>query len=123
MSGALQGRRVLVPRGGRWGERVAAQLTAHGAVPVIAPLIATAAPVDTAARDDAFAALAAGAFDWVLITSAAGVEAVGATPLPGGPRLAVVGPETARAATAEGRSVAFRPDGPSSAAALAEQWA
>ncbi len=34
----------------------------------------------------------------------------------------MVGPETARAATAEGRSVAFRPDGPSSAAALAEQW-
>ncbi len=35
----LTGRRVLVPRGGPWGDGVAARLRQLGAVPVIAPLI------------------------------------------------------------------------------------
>ncbi|MGH3703676.1 MAG: uroporphyrinogen-III synthase, partial [Agromyces sp.] len=35
----LAGWRVLVPRGGPWGDGVAAALRARGASPVVAPLI------------------------------------------------------------------------------------
>ena len=35
----LSGWRVLVPRGGTWGDGVAATLRGFGAIPVIAPLI------------------------------------------------------------------------------------
>jgi uroporphyrinogen-III synthase len=46
-----------VPRGGAWGERVAGELSRRGAHPVIAPLIRTAPPRDTTARDAAFGGL------------------------------------------------------------------
>ena len=42
----LKGVRVLVPRGGKWGDGVAASLRSRGAAPVIAPLI-NFAPAET----------------------------------------------------------------------------
>ena len=42
---------MLVPRGGKWGDGVAASLRSHGAIPLIAPLINFASAEDpTAAR-------------------------------------------------------------------------
>ncbi|WP_036318346.1 uroporphyrinogen-III synthase, partial [Microbacterium sp. B24] len=73
---ALAGARVLVPRGGAWGERVAGELSRRGAHPVIAPLIRTAPPRDTTARDAAFRRLADGDYEWLLVTSAASVEQI-----------------------------------------------
>ena len=123
-SGGLRGARVLVPRGGAWGARVATAITARGGDPIVAPLISSAPPRDEAARDRAFAALAAGEYGWMFVTSAASVEQLAAhgVVLPPRTRLAAVGPATARAARQAGYEVAFVPDGHSSASALALQW-
>jgi uroporphyrinogen-III synthase len=92
---ALAGRRVLVTRE-RLGE-LGSMLAARGAVAVHAPLIAVREPVDGgAALELALKGLAD--HDWLIVTSAAGAERVGAavrrTP---GVRLAAVGTATARA--------------------------
>jgi uroporphyrinogen-III synthase len=70
----LKGWRVLVPRGGPWGDSVAATLRAQGATPVIAPLINFAPSTDQETLEKALADLAAGAFDWVTLTSATTVD-------------------------------------------------
>lgn len=110
---------VLVPRGGRWGHRVADRLTARGARPWIVPLICTelaAGPeLDTARAD-----LAAGAHDWVAVTSAAAVPALPATVRA---RIATVGPATASALREAGYAVEMVPHGPDfSAAAMLAAW-
>lgn len=124
MTGALSGSRVLVPRGGAWGERVSAALTVRGAVPVTAPLIDTVPPRDLAARDRAFAALSAGEYAWVFVTSAATVEQLVAqhVQVPASTRIATVGQATARAVAEAGWPVDFVPIGASSAAAMIRQW-
>lgn len=120
----LAGARVLVPRAGAWGDRVRAQIEARGGRAVVAPLIASAPPRDTAARDRAFAALAAGAYDWLFVTSAAGVEqlATARIALPPTTQVAAVGPATARAVAEAGGVVSFVPIGQSSAATMIAQW-
>jgi len=121
---SLAGRRVLIPRGGAWGERVRAELERRGADGVVAPLIASASPLDVAARDAAFAALARGEFSWLFVTSAASVEQLVAhgVAVPSRTRVAAVGAATARAVTDAGLPVALTPEGASSGAALAAQW-
>ena len=49
----LAGWRVLVPRGGPWGDGVAATLRSQGATPVVAPLI-NFAPANDAVTLDRF---------------------------------------------------------------------
>src|SRR5688500_7651370 len=63
----LAGWRVLVPRGGPWGDGVAANLRHQGATPVVAPLINFAPTNDQAALDAALADLASGSFDWLTV--------------------------------------------------------
>ena len=70
----LAGWRVLVPRGGPWGDGVAAALRDRGASPVIAPLINFAPADDQPALEAALAKLAAGGFDWLTVTSATTVD-------------------------------------------------
>ncbi|MGV9193510.1 uroporphyrinogen-III synthase [Microbacterium sp. MC2] len=122
--GALRGARVLIPRGGAWGDRVHAELTRYGATGVVAPLIASAPPRDTAARDRAFAALAAGEYTWLFVTSAASIEQLVAQGIhvPATTRIAAVGRATARAVADAGFEVEFVPVGPSSAATMITQW-
>ncbi|MCT9000940.1 uroporphyrinogen-III synthase [Microbacterium memoriense] len=122
--GALAGARVFVPRGGAWGERVSREIERRGAHAVVAPVIGSAPPRDIVARDRTFAALAAGEYEWLFVTSAAGVEqlvAHGIT-LPPATQVATVGPATARALTEMGATVAFVPTGRSSAATMIAQW-
>lgn len=125
---ALEGARVLVPRGGAWGERVAQELAARGARPVIAPVIRTAPPRDAAARDATFTALADGRYAWLFVTSAASVEQLAGflsaqrRTLPDTLEIAAVGPSTARAVSALGARVAFVPGGRSSAQTMIVQW-
>lgn len=120
----IRGRTVLVPRGGAWGERVSRLVAERGGVPVVAPLIETKPPRDLAARDRAFADLAAGAYDWVFITSATSVEHLRALgiEIPAATRVAAVGRATARAVVDAGFEVDFVPAGRSSALSLTQQW-
>ncbi len=124
LRGALRGARVLIPRGGEWGDRVAAEVARRGGIPLIAPVIASAPPRDEATRDRHFAALAAGEYEWVFVTSAASVEQLTAhgVRIPGATRIAAVGTATARAITDTGADIAFVPQGESSASAMAAQW-
>ncbi|TAL45758.1 MAG: uroporphyrinogen-III synthase, partial [Salinibacterium sp.] len=71
---SLQGWRVLVPRGGEWGETVAARLRDYGATAVIAPMINFASTDDTAGLAAALARLQGSQFDWLVVTSATTVD-------------------------------------------------
>lgn len=124
MTHGLRDARVLIPRGGAWGSRVADEVARRGGIPLVAPLIASAPPRDESARDRAFTALAAGEYDWLFVTSAASVEQLSAQQItvPATTQIAAVGPATARAVAATGADVAFVPLGESSAAAMAAQW-
>ncbi len=119
----LKGWRVLVPRGGPWGDSVAATLRAQGAVPVIAPLINFAPSTDQATLEKALADLAAGEFDWVTITSATTVDVLYAyrAVIPVTTRVAAVGETTAAALSAVGYRVDLVPDEDNSAAGMAAQ--
>lgn len=111
---ALTGWRVLVPRGGEWGERVAAMLADHGAESVVVPLIEFAPPEDLTTYDSVLNGLARGDYDWLVVTSATTVQSLSArvatlvnrgreTPATalatfvGDTRVAAVGPGTGRA--------------------------
>jgi len=119
----LKGWRVLVPRGGPWGDSVAATLRSQGAVPVIAPLINFAPSTDQATLETALTDLAAGAFDWVTLTSATTVDVLYAyrAVIPASTKVAAVGETTAAALSAVGYRVDLVPEEDNSAAGMAEQ--
>lgn len=119
----LHGWRILVPRGGPWGDGVAASLRAQGAVPVVAPLINFAPTNDQATLDVALAQLADGAFDWLTVTSATTVDVMFAhrAVVPRTTKIAAVGETTAAALQAVGYEVALVPDDDNSAEGMAEQ--
>ncbi len=119
----LLGWRVLVPRGGKWGDGVAAQLRNLGAEPVIAPLI-NFAPSDEPERLAAeFTALQSGDYGWLVVTSATTVDVLvgyGVRP-PATTRVAAVGETTAHALQLAGYSVDFVPSD-HSARGLVREW-
>ncbi|MEW1962494.1 uroporphyrinogen-III synthase [Microbacterium sp. NPDC077644] len=119
----LSGWRVLVPRGGPWGDGVAASLRSQGATPVVAPLINFGPTTDQAALDDALEKLAAGEYDWLTITSATTVDVLFAhrAVVPKSTKIAAVGETTAAALQAVGYEVALVPDTDNSAAGMAQQ--
>lgn len=119
----LDGWRILVPRGGPWGDGVAASLRDRGAVPVVAPLINFAPTTDQAALDTALRRLAAGEYDWLTVTSATTVDVMFAhrAVVPRSTRIAAVGETTAAALQAVGYEVAIVPEEDNSAAGMAEQ--
>ena len=121
---ALAGWRVLVPRGGAWGDDVAAILRTHGAVPVIAPMINFASAEDVPALTDALQRLKSGAFDWLVVTSATTVDVLVSqeVTVPATTRIAAVGETTAAALTLAGYTVDFVPKGDNSARGLVKEW-
>lgn len=119
----LLGWRVLVPRGGKWGDGISAQLRALGAQPVIAPLINFAGTRDPQQLAAAFRRLQAGDYRWLVVTSATTVDVlmghgvrVGAET-----RIAAVGETTANALQLAGYHVDFVP-GDHSARGLLKEW-
>ncbi|NCT92127.1 uroporphyrinogen-III synthase [Cellulomonas sp. APG4] len=134
--GRLTGRRVLVPRGGEWGERVGALLEAEGAQAVVLPMLRFEDAPDVEDVDDAILHLAAGRYAWLTVTSATTVAALSAravtvapgTPadvLPrvlGGARVAAVGPGTARALERAGVTPDLVPTGERSARGLVAEF-
>lgn len=119
----LAGWRVLVPRGGPWGDGVAARLRAQGAVPVVAPLIDFAPTSDPEVLDAALADLAAGRFDWLTVTSATTVDVLFAhgTSIPAQTKIAAVGETTAAALQAVGYRVDLVPAQDNSANGMADE--
>lgn len=117
---ALHGLRVLVPRGGAWGEAVAGHLRARGAEPLVVPLVAFAPPDDPAALAAAVDTLRRGGFDWLLVTSATTVDALvarGAT-VPLGTKVGAVGAATRTALERAGIGVDLVPSSDGSALGL-----
>jgi uroporphyrinogen-III synthase len=119
----LDGWRILVPRGGPWGDGVAASLRAQGAVPVVAPLINFAPTTDQDALDAALERLQEGHYDWLTVTSATTVDVLFAhrVAVPKRTKIAAVGETTAAALLAVGYDVALVPELDNSAAGMAEQ--
>ena len=119
----LAGWRVLVPRGGPWGDGVAARLREQGAVPVVAPLINFAPANDEETLATALADLAAGRFDWLTLTSATTVDVLFAyrATIPSTTRVAAVGETTAAALQSVGYHVDLVPERDNSASGLADQ--
>ena len=105
----LAGVRVVTTRGASGSDRLQALLEAAGAEVLAWPTSEYPAPHDPRPLEAARARL--DRFDWVVFTSARAVAAVGTCPPPT-PRVAVVGPATARAAAEAGWAVAVEGRGP-----------
>jgi uroporphyrinogen-III synthase len=120
----LSGWRVLVPRGGPWGDQVAARLRSYGAQPVVAPMINFAPTDDAPALAAALARLAAGEFDWLTVTSATTVDVLTShqAVIAPGTRIAAVGETTAAALIAAGYHVDIVPSEDNSARGLLAEW-
>ena len=122
----LTGLRVVVTRPEHQASGLVAAFAAAGAAVEELPLLAVVPPSDLEPLIRAAAEVAAGTgrFDWIVFTSANGVDAFLARlghPLPGGLRAAVVGPATAAALRRHGREadlVATGGDGAGLAAEL-----
>lgn len=120
----LGGWRVLVPRGGKWGDGVSATLRSYGAIPVIAPMINFASADDGPALANALHELKDGQFDWLVVTSATTVDVLtgqGAS-IPAGTRVAAVGETTAAALQLAGFRADFVPTADNSARGLVKEW-
>jgi uroporphyrinogen-III synthase len=112
---SLRGKRILVTRGEGQAEKFSAVIRKRGGVPVIFPTVRLVPPDDTVPLDEAIASL--GAFDWVLFTSANAarfffVRAAkrGVRKVPGGVRIASVGPGTTREIARHGFPVHLQAD-------------
>ncbi|HEV8651266.1 MAG TPA: uroporphyrinogen-III C-methyltransferase [Actinomycetes bacterium] len=114
----LFGQTVLVPRTREQASSFSALLRERGAEPLEAPTIEVRPPETTAELDRAVGLLAAGAYDWVVLTSANGVAAlrdrVEAAGLDaralGRARVAAVGPATEAQLRAWGIAADLVPD-------------
>lgn len=128
----LHGLRVLVTRAAGRGDGLAERLRLLGAQPVLRPTIAYAPPEDRSALAAAMARLEAGVYEWLLLTSAAAVDAVadalgGRAPHLGhrvSLKIGAVGPATAAAYSeafgAEPAAVPERFEGGALAAAMGD---
>jgi uroporphyrinogen-III synthase len=111
-SGALAGRRIAVTRAPEQAGELVRLLTEHGAEVLLCPLVAFERAEDVAPLDAALQRL--GEFDWLLFTSQNAVRffeerrrELGIPLHWGRPRVAAVGPATAKAAREMGYGVGF----------------
>lgn len=111
--GARSNPRVLVTRSERQSSELATKLRELGLEPVVVPAIELAPPSSFEALDAALAGLAG--FQWVVFTSANAVEAMrrrmdaAAISVGAWPRVAAIGPATARALDAIGVAADLMP--------------
>lgn len=128
----LGGVRVLVTRSPERSAALVAALREAGAAPVLLPLIDFERAPDQHALDVACDALAAGGFDWLVVSSATSVHVLMEKAaerslrldqlVPSGTRVAAIGPATCRLLEANGLRVDLTPDGEQSAAGLLAVW-
>lgn len=107
----LKGWQVLVPRGGDWGQKVAGELIKFGARAVVVPLINFSPALDQESLKQRFAELSAGAYDWLVVTSATTVDVMTAmkVTVPPQTKIAAVGEATALGLNVSGYPVDFIP--------------
>jgi uroporphyrinogen-III synthase len=128
----LEGCRVLVTRSPERSGPLAEALRRAGAVPLLLPLTAAERAPDQPALGDAFEALGAGRFEWLVVSSATTVLALQEQAaehgvelrnwLPAGTRVAAVGPASRKALEAAGIAVHFEPQREHSAAGIVDGW-
>lgn len=120
----LAGWRILVPRGGEWGNGIAATLRQKGAIPVIAPMINFASTENAEALSSAFDRLQSGSYDWLVVTSATTVDVFLSheVRIPATTRIAAVGETTGSALALAGYRVDFVPELDNSARGLVKEW-
>ncbi|MHA7262492.1 uroporphyrinogen-III synthase [Arthrobacter sp. TMN-37] len=126
----LGGLRVVLTRTPGRSAGFADEFTRRGALPLCLPLIDFERPADPAPLDRALARLAAGGYDWLVVTSATTVTALEACArrtgstlagvLPAATRVAAVGEATAAALARAGIRVSLTPHGSSAQGLLAE---
>ena len=129
---ALNGARVLITRSPERSMPLVAALEQAGADAVLLPLIDFERAADQHSLDVACDALGAGAFDWLVATSATTVHVLMGKAqdrglslgqwIPAGTRIAAVGPATCRPLLSSRRQVALVPEEEQSAAGLLEVW-
>ena len=128
----LEGARVLVTRSPERSLELVAALEEAGATALLLPLIDFERAADQHSLDVACDALGAGAFDWLVLTSATTVHVLVDQArdrglalrqwIPSGTRIAAVGPATRRLLEANGLDVDLTPAGEQSAAGLLDAW-
>ncbi|HEV7167343.1 MAG TPA: uroporphyrinogen-III synthase [Micrococcaceae bacterium] len=131
-AGSLAGLRVAVTRSPDRSAALVRALRDAGATPLLVPLIDFETAVDQGALDEAMAGLAAGEYDWLVISSITTVRALKqwcaargtelAEFIPAGVRLATIGPTSRAILAAEGLTVDLAPVDVQSAAGLVELW-
>jgi uroporphyrinogen-III synthase len=128
----LEGARILITRSPDRAEALAAELRLAGAEPLLLPLTDAERARDQGALDDAFDALGAGRFAWLVVSSATTVLALTEKAaersvalsewIPLSTRVAAVGPATRSALQSAGITVDFVPEQEHSAAGLTAEW-
>lgn len=128
----LEGARILITRSPDRAEALAAELRLAGAEPLLLPLTDAERARDQGALDDAFDALGAGHFAWLVVSSATTVLALTEKAaersvalsewIPLSTRVAAVGPATRSALQSAGVTVHFVPEQEHSAAGLSAEW-
>lgn len=121
---SLSGLRVLVPRGGTWGDLVAKALREQGAHTVIAPLVDFAHTSEEDKLVDALKDLEAGKFDWMTATSSTVADVLSHhnAIIPAGTHVAIVGEATAVAFRDAGYHISRTPSQENSTYRLLEEW-
>lgn len=111
---SLAGKRIVVTRAAAQSGELLQELSAHGASPILFPLVAFAEPANFSSLDAGLLRL--GEFDWLIFTSENAVHSVAARLVALGRSLdevgrpaqvAAVGPTTARAAERAGFAIAY----------------
>lgn len=121
----LDGLRVLIPRGGTWGELVSKALRCRGAQTVVAPLVDFAHTSEEDKLVEAIAGLAAGSFDWLTATSATVADVLKhhSATIHADTRVAIVGEATAEAFREAGFPVTRTPDeNDNTTVGLLQEW-
>jgi uroporphyrinogen-III synthase len=131
-TGPLDGVRVLITRSPERSLPLVAALKEAGAEPLLLPLIDFERAADQHSLDVACDALGAGAYDWLVITSATTVHVLLAKAaerglslrqwIPGATRIAAVGPASRGLLESAGLPVELTPRDEQSASGLLEVW-
>lgn len=120
----LSGLRVLVPRGGTWGDLVSRALREQGAHTVIAPLVDFSHTSEEDKLVTALKDLEAGRFDWMTATSATVADVLKHhhAVIPQSTQVAVVGQATQAAFRDAGFPITRTPQSENTPQAMLQEW-